>query len=183
MKKMKRLVSAFLAGMMMLAMLTACGGGTSSSDPYKFNQAIDSAATSILSENGFTEFSNSTAVNALAEKYSVEIAQSPSSYLTYTEMKKDLQSRWITDCESLITNARYTLWGIYTYTGSFSEADVVLYYKEAVESDISTLKQSVEDLNLSGDFHYCYFPVYITNPKDSSESIWAVFSVLYLVKS
>lgn len=72
MKKMKRLVATFLAGMMMLAMLTACGGGTTTSQKVDF---ADETISQILEDNGLTKPDGDfdIKVREISEKYASEI--------------------------------------------------------------------------------------------------------------
>ena len=70
MKKIKRLAAVLLAGIMALALLTACGG----SDPGnpEFDAAVESAYLTALNKTFKTSFKNDDAIRALAVSHVVE---------------------------------------------------------------------------------------------------------------
>lgn len=70
MKKIKRLAAVLLAGIMALALLTACGG----SDPGnpEFDAAVESAYLDALNKTFKTSFKNDDAIRALAVSHVVE---------------------------------------------------------------------------------------------------------------
>lgn len=70
MKKIKRLAAVLLAGIMALALLTACGG----SDPGnpEFDAAVESAYLDALNKTFKTSFENDDAIRALAVTHVVE---------------------------------------------------------------------------------------------------------------
>ena len=70
MKKLKRLAAVLLAGIMALALLTACGG----SDPGnpEFDAKVESAYLTALNKTFKTSFENDDAIRALAVSHVVE---------------------------------------------------------------------------------------------------------------
>ena len=70
MKKIKRLAAVLLAGIMALALLTACGG----SDPGnpEFDAAVESAYLDALNKTFKTSFKNDDAIRALAVTHVAE---------------------------------------------------------------------------------------------------------------
>lgn len=73
MKKMKRLVAVLLAGIMALAMLTACGGGggTGSSE---FETKVEQAYMAELNKTFGKNFNNDDAIKKLAVNYIQEVS-------------------------------------------------------------------------------------------------------------
>ena len=70
MKKLKRLAAVLLAGIMALALLTACGG--SGSDNPKFDAEVESAYQKALNKAFKTSFENDDAIRALAVTHITE---------------------------------------------------------------------------------------------------------------
>lgn len=70
MKKMKRLAAVLLAGIMALALLTACGG--SDSDNPEFDAKVESAYLAALNNAFGTAFQNDDAIRALAVTHIAE---------------------------------------------------------------------------------------------------------------
>jgi len=70
MKKLKRLAAVLLAGIMALALLTACGG--SGSDNPKFDAEVESAYQKALNKAFKTSFENDDAIRALAVTHIAE---------------------------------------------------------------------------------------------------------------
>ena len=64
MKKMKRLVAVLLAGVMVLAMLTACGGGAGGSS----SNEIESKVLELLNTTSGTSFSNNAELQSKVRK-------------------------------------------------------------------------------------------------------------------
>lgn len=66
MKKMKRLVAVLLAGVLALAMLTACGGGDApKSDEQKVEEVCQTVFNAVLG----TDYKNDATLEAAAKKY------------------------------------------------------------------------------------------------------------------
>lgn len=70
MKKIKRLAAVLLAGIMALALLTACGG--SGSDNPEFDAKVESAYLAALNKTFKTSFENDDAIRALAVTHIAE---------------------------------------------------------------------------------------------------------------
>ena len=70
MKKLKRLAAVLLAGIMALALLTACGG--SNSDNPEFDAEVESAYLVALNKAFKTSFENDDAIRALAVTHITE---------------------------------------------------------------------------------------------------------------
>lgn len=70
MKKIKRFAAVFLAGIMALALLTACGG--SGSDNPEFDAKVESAYLDALNKAFKTSFENDDAIRALAVTHIAE---------------------------------------------------------------------------------------------------------------
>ena len=70
MKKIKRLAAVLLAGIMALALLTACGG--SGSDNPEFDAEVESAYLYALNKAFGTSFENDDAIRALAVSHVAE---------------------------------------------------------------------------------------------------------------
>lgn len=83
MKKIKRFAAVLLAGIMALALLTACGG--SGSDNPEFDAKVESAYLDALNKAFKTSFENDDAIRALAVAHIAEIsgAESLSSNARY----------------------------------------------------------------------------------------------------
>ena len=73
MKKMKRLVAVLLAGIMALAVLTACSGG-SGTNSSQFENKVEQAYMAKLNEAFGTEFNNDAAIKKLAVNYIQEVS-------------------------------------------------------------------------------------------------------------
>ena len=74
MKKMKRLVAVLLAGIMVLAMLTACGGIGNDAATAKFEAKAEQAYMAKLNEKFGENFENDAAIKKLAVEYIEKMA-------------------------------------------------------------------------------------------------------------
>lgn len=74
MKKMKRLVAVLLAGIMVLAMLTACGGTGNDAATAKFEGKVEQAYMTKLNEKFGENFENDAAIKKLAVEYIEKMA-------------------------------------------------------------------------------------------------------------
>ena len=74
MKKMKRLVAVLLAGIMALAMLTACGGTGNDAATAKFEGKVEQAYMTKLNEKFGENFENDAAIKKLAVEYIEKMA-------------------------------------------------------------------------------------------------------------
>lgn len=73
MKKMKRLVAVLLAGIMALAMLTACGGTTGTPGSSEFEAKVEQAYMEELNKTLSVNFNNDDAIKKLAVDYLQEV--------------------------------------------------------------------------------------------------------------
>ena len=74
MKKMKRLVAVLLAGIMVLAMLTACGGTPSTPGSSEFEDKVEQAYMAKLNNVFGKNFNNDAAIKKLAVDYIQEVS-------------------------------------------------------------------------------------------------------------
>ena len=74
MKKMKRLVAVLLAGIMALAMLTACGGTPGTPGSSEFETKVEQAYMAKLNETFGVNFTNDDAIKKLAVDYIQEVS-------------------------------------------------------------------------------------------------------------
>ena len=73
MKKMKRLVAVLLAGIMALAVLTACGGTGNDAASTEFEAKVEQAYMAELNKTFATNFNNDAAIKKLAVNYIKEV--------------------------------------------------------------------------------------------------------------
>ena len=74
MKKMKRLVAVLLAGIMALAVLTACGGTPGTPGSSEFEGKVEQAYMAELNKTFATNFNNDAAIKKLAVDYIQEVS-------------------------------------------------------------------------------------------------------------
>lgn len=133
MKKIKRFAAVLLAGIMALALLTACGG--SNSDNPEFDAEVESAYLDALNKAFGTSFENDDAIRALAVTHIAEIS----------------------GAESLSSNARYKIEGdgkttvrlvqiCYDVRKSTKENYVPLFYEAAKTEGIKANYTNVQAL-------------------------------------
>lgn len=118
MKKMKRLVAVLLAGIMVLAMLTACGGTGNNADTAKFEATVEQAYMAKLNEKlkatygeKFENFENDETIKNLAVERIVAMADKET--LTYKELwtKDETTQDWVMICydSNQIINGTYVM--------------------------------------------------------------------------
>ena len=118
MKKMKRLVAVLLAGIMALAMLTACGGTGNNADTAKFEATVEQAYMAKLNEKlkatygeKFENFENDETIKNLAVERIVAMADKET--LTYKELwtKDETTQDWVMICydSNQIINGTYVM--------------------------------------------------------------------------
>ena len=133
MKKIKRFAAVLLAGIMALALLTACGG--SGSDNPEFDAEVESAYLDALNKAFGTSFENDDAIRALAVTHIAEKS----------------------GAESLSSNARYKIEGdgkttvrlvqiCYDVRKSTKENYVPLFYEAAKTEGIKANYTNVQAL-------------------------------------
>ena len=77
MKMFKRFAAALLAGIMALAVLTACGGTGSGSGNSEFEAKVEQAYMKELNNTFATNFNNDAAIKKLAVNYIKEVSGAP----------------------------------------------------------------------------------------------------------
>ena len=118
MKKMKRLVAVLLAGVMVLAMLTACGGIGNDAATAKFEAKVEQAYMAKLNEKlkatygeKFENFENDETIKNLAVERIVAMADKET--LTYKELwtKDETTQDWVMICydSNQIINGTYVM--------------------------------------------------------------------------
>ena len=140
MKKMKRLVAVLLAGIMALAMLTACsGGGTGSSE---FEDKVEQAYMAKLNETFGVNFNNDDAIKKLAVDYIQEVSGA-----------ETLNANTLWKTEKPTANTLNQVMVCFDTTQSTGEKYVKFYYEvdkaENItpdETNIATLKLTLDTL-------------------------------------
>ena len=86
MKMFKRFAAALLAGVMVLAMLTACGGGASGPGESEFEKKVQDVYMAALNKEYGTEWSNNSEVKELATEALNKIADGKIALTAVTEI-------------------------------------------------------------------------------------------------
>ena len=132
MKKIKRFAAVLLAGIMALALLTACGG--SGSDNPEFDAKVESAYLDALNKAFKTSFENDDAIRALAVTHIAE--KSGADSLTN-------ETIWKTDGnEKNVVRQVMLCWELKRDTRSY----VPLFYQAANAPNITPDKMSLRTL-------------------------------------
>lgn len=194
MKKAKRILAVLLTAVLAFTILTGCGGGNGgnggngSNTSYPASSTVKNSVVSTLKQAGFSASPDEQALNAISEKYAKQISKSPDSYSSYgsnasSSPLSQIQSAWANDCQDAFTTSKiYSLQGSSPYDGSNSEADAASYYANSISSMISHFKKSISGKG-PGTSYYFVYPVHITNPSDSEDSVWIMFTYLYYVQN
>ena len=104
MKKMKRLVAVLLAGIMALAMLTACGGIGNDAATAKFEASVEQAYMAKLKEKfgeEFKNFENDADIKKLAVEHIEEMANNETLSMDELWKKEELSEKaqnWVMIC-------------------------------------------------------------------------------------
>ena len=101
MKKMKRLVAVLLAGIMVLAMLTACGGTGNDAATAKFEASVEQAYMAKLNEKFGENFENDAAIKKLAVEHIEEMANNETLSMDELWKKEELSEKaqnWVMIC-------------------------------------------------------------------------------------
>ena len=88
MKMFKRFAAALLAGVMVLAMLTACGGGAGGPGESEFEKKVQDVYMAALNKEYGTEWSNNSEVKELATEALNKIADGKIALTAVTAEKK-----------------------------------------------------------------------------------------------
>ena len=101
MKKMKRLVAVLLAGIMVLAMLTACGGTGNDAATAKFEASVEQAYMAKLNEKFGENFENDADIKKLAVEHIEEMANNETLSMDELWKKEELSEKaqnWVMIC-------------------------------------------------------------------------------------
>ena len=115
MKKMKRLVAVLLAGVMVLAMLTACGGIGNNADTAKFEATVEQAYMAKLNEKLKATYGENFENDETIKNLAVEriVAMADKETLTYNELwtKDETTQDWVMICydSNRIINGTYVM--------------------------------------------------------------------------
>lgn len=155
MKKMKRLVAVLLAGVMVLAMLTACGGGAGGPGESEFEKKVQDVYMAALNKEYGTEWSNNSEVKELATEALNKIADGKIALADVTP-KKATEENWVgavVCVENAMQNAQvYT--AVYyeeTTAGTITvDSDVVKLMKTATDLVIEAGKEKNVEVEVTG---------------------------------
>ena len=94
MKMFKRFAAALLAGVMVLAMLTACGGGAGGPGESEFEKKVQDVYMAAMNKEYGTEWSNNSEVKELATEALNKIADGKIA-LTAITAKKETEKNYV----------------------------------------------------------------------------------------
>lgn len=114
MKKMKRLVAVLLAGVMVLAMLTACGGTGNDAATAKFEGKVEQAYMTKLNNKFGENFENDAAIKKLAVEYIEKMANANKETLTKDELwtkeePTEKTQNWVMICYDVQNTGKYVM--------------------------------------------------------------------------
>lgn len=112
MKKMKRLVAVLLAGIMALAMLTACGGTGNDAATAKFEGKVEQAYMTKLNEKFGENFENDAAIKKLAVEYIEKMANKETltmDELWTKEEPTEKTQNWVMICYDVQNTGKYVM--------------------------------------------------------------------------
>lgn len=112
MKKMKRLVAVLLAGVMVLAMLTACGGTGNDAATAKFEASVEQAYMAKLNEKFGENFENDAAIKKLAVEYIEKMANKETltkDELWTKEEPTEKTQNWVMICYDVQNTGKYVM--------------------------------------------------------------------------
>ena len=112
MKKMKRLVAVLLAGIMALAMLTACGGTGNDAATAKFEASVEQAYMAKLNEKFGENFENDAAIKKLAVEYIEKMANKETltkDELWTKEEPTEKTQNWVMICYDVQNTGKYVM--------------------------------------------------------------------------
>ena len=137
MKKMKRLVAVLLAGIMALAMLTACGGKPSTPGSSEFETKVEQAYMAKLNETFGENFKNDDAIKKLAVEHIKEMAGKET--LSNTEL-------WAKENPTATTQNQVLF--CFDPNQSTEKAYVKLYYEAAKAETITPDEVNIQTLKI-----------------------------------
>jgi hypothetical protein len=155
MKMFKRFAAALLAGVMVLAMLTACGGGAGGPGESEFEKKVQDVYMAALNKEYGTEWSNNSEVKELATEALNKIADGKIALADVTP-KKATEENWVgavVCVENAMQNAQvYT--AVYyeeTTAGTITvDSDVVKLMKTATDLVIEAGKEKNVEVEVTG---------------------------------
>ena len=136
MKKMKRLVAVLLAGIMALAVLTACGGTGNDAANAEFEAKVEQAYMAKLNETFGTEFKNDDAIKNLAVEHIKEMGG-----------KKTLSNTELWAAENPTKTTLDNVMICFDPNQSTVKAYVKLYYEADKAATITPNKESITALD------------------------------------
>lgn len=140
MKKMKRLVAVLLAGVMALAMLTACGGTPGTPGSSEFETKVEQAYMAKLNETFGVNFDNDDAIKKLAVDYLQEVSG-----------EETLNSNTLWKPEKLTANTMNEVMVCFDTTQSTGEKYVKFYYEADKAETITPDKTNLDVLKATFD--------------------------------
>ena len=139
MKMFKRFAAALLAGVMVLAMLTACGGGAGGPGEGEFEKKVQDVYMAALNKEYGTEWSNNSEVKELATEALNKIADGKIALTAITAEKKTEKN--YVGAVVCVENAKQNA-QVYT----------AVYYEETTAGTITVNSDMVELMKIATDF-------------------------------
>lgn len=140
MKKMKRLVAVLLAGIMALAMLTACGGTPSTPSSSEFETKVEQAYMEELNKTFGKNFNNDDAIKKLAVDYLQEVGGA-----------ETLNSKALWKAENPTANTQNQVMVCFDPAQSTGEKYVKFYYEVDKAEKITPDATNIATLKLTWD--------------------------------
>ena len=140
MKKMKRLVAVLLAGIMALAMLTACGGTTSGNGSSEFEAKVEQAYMAELNSTFGKKFNNNADIKKLAVNYIQEVSGA-----------QTLSSQALWKAENPTANTQNQIMVCFDTVQSTDEKFVKLYYEVDKAETITPDATNIAALKITVD--------------------------------
>ena len=112
MKKLTKLTSLLLAGIMALAMLTACGGTGNDAATAKFEDKVEQAYMAKLNEKFGENFENDAAIKKLAVEYIEKMANKETltkDELWTKEEPTEKTQNWVMICYDVQNTGKYVM--------------------------------------------------------------------------
>ena len=138
MKKMKRLVAVLLAGVMALAMLTACGGTPGTPGSSEFETKVEQAYMAELNKTFSVNFNNDDAIKKLAVDYLQEVGGA-----------ETLNSKALWKAENPTANTQNQVMVCFDPMQSTGEKYVKFYYEVDKAENITPDKTNIDTLKLT----------------------------------
>lgn len=140
MKKMKRLVAVLLAGIMALAMLTACGGTPGTPGSSEFETKVEQAYMEELNKTFSVNFNNDDAIKKLAVDYLQEVGGA-----------ETLNSKALWKAENPTANTQNQVMVCFDPMQSTGEKYVKFYYEVDKAENITPDKMNLDVLKATWD--------------------------------